>query len=111
MTAQIRYLSDRVLTDLKKNMGEYIGRYRTHGFQDLADEPGWDVPLGIEFDEKKLSALDLSKPQRNEENASCPKPAVEQRVHANRDGSGCPSAGRRKYGGKQMVSRICSQVR
>lgn len=64
MTAQIRYLSDRVLTDLKKKMGEYIGRYRTHGFQDLADEPGWDVPLGIEFDDKKLATLDLSKRQR-----------------------------------------------
>lgn len=64
MATQIKYLSDRALSDLRKNIAENLSRYRGSGFADLADEPGWDIPLGLEFDAGKLATLDLSTPQR-----------------------------------------------
>lgn len=64
MTTQIKYLSDRALSDLRKNIAENLKRYRGSGFTDLADDPGWDIPLGVEFNAGKLAMLDLSTPQR-----------------------------------------------
>lgn len=62
MNAQIKYLSDRALTDLKNNIRENLSRYRGEGFNDLSNDPGWDIPLGIDLDADKLKQLDLSKP-------------------------------------------------
>lgn len=64
MGEQIKYLSDRALIDLRKNISGNISRYRGEGFGDMAYEPGWDIPLGVEFDSDRLKALDLSTPQR-----------------------------------------------
>ncbi|MBU0727044.1 MAG: hypothetical protein KJ904_00090 [Alphaproteobacteria bacterium] len=63
MTQPLLYLSDRVLGELRKNVGVNLDRYRTTGFADLAEEPGWDIPLGIEFDGTRLATLDQSTPQ------------------------------------------------
>jgi hypothetical protein len=62
MTQVLRYLSDRVLADLRKNILSNLERYQTTGFTDRANEPGWDIPLGLEFDSKRLATLDLSTP-------------------------------------------------
>ena len=63
MSAHLKYLSDRSISQLRKEIPDNISRYRGDGFTDLADEPGWDVPLGVEFDADLLSQLDLSQPQ------------------------------------------------
>jgi hypothetical protein len=63
MTQALLYLSDRVLGELRKNVGANLERYRSTGFSDLANEPGWDIPLGVEFDAEKLATLDMSAPQ------------------------------------------------
>lgn len=59
----IRYLSDKILAKLRGDIDVNLKRYRETGFADLKNEPGWDVPLGIEFDAEKLKTLDLSKPR------------------------------------------------
>jgi hypothetical protein len=64
MSEQIKYLSDRALSDVRKSIATNLSRYRGDGFEDFAAEPGWDIPLGIEFDREKLNGLDLSKPQK-----------------------------------------------
>jgi hypothetical protein len=60
--SELKYLSDRTLAQLRKDISSNIDRYEGTGFRDLADEPGWDVPLGLEFDANRLAQLDLSKP-------------------------------------------------
>ena len=63
MAETVKYFSDRVLGDLRKNIESNLSRYRGDGFDDLADDTGWDVSLGIEFDRKMLNGLDLSTPK------------------------------------------------
>jgi hypothetical protein len=63
MTKPLLYLSDHVLGELRKSVGVNLDRYRSKGFADLASDPGWDVPLGVEFDSERLAALDMSTPQ------------------------------------------------
>lgn len=63
MTGEISYFSDKVLSQLRENIEQNLDRYRKTGFEDLSGEPGWDVPLGIEFDAHRLATLDLSKPR------------------------------------------------
>lgn len=59
----LKYLSDRALEKLRSDVGENIDRYLTSGFADLADHPAWDIPLGFDYDAKKLATLDLSQPR------------------------------------------------
>ncbi|APO66156.1 hypothetical protein IE4872_CH00491 [Rhizobium gallicum] len=60
---QLKYLSDKALEKLRTDVGENIDRYLTSGFADLADNPAWDIPLGFDYDAKKLATLDLSQPR------------------------------------------------
>ena len=62
MKQPLRYLSDKVLVRLRADIEQNLERYRHTGFADIAGDPGWDVPLGIEFDADKLATLDLSTP-------------------------------------------------
>lgn len=62
MTSQLAYLSDKVLAQLRNDVSQNLDRYLSAGFDDFATEPGWDVPLGIEFDDGLLATLDLSRP-------------------------------------------------
>lgn len=62
MTAVLKYLSDAAITQLRGDIAKNAERYRKTGFSDRADEPGWDIPLGIEYDDQKLATLDLSQP-------------------------------------------------
>lgn len=62
MTTPLRYFSDRVLEALRTSVGANLERYRSTGFNDLANDPGWDVPVGVEFDVDKLATLDRSMP-------------------------------------------------
>lgn len=62
MKQPLRYLSDNVLLRLRGDIEANIDRYRNKGFEDVAGDPGWDVPLGIEFDQDKLATLDTSTP-------------------------------------------------
>jgi hypothetical protein len=64
MSAPLKYLSDRALEQLRRNIPNNLERYRGSGFQDLANDPGWDIPLEVDFDDEMLAGLDLSKPQR-----------------------------------------------
>ena len=61
MTQELKYLSDNVLAKLRKDIGKNVDRYRKSGFQDLAGEPGWDIPLGLQFDAARLATLDLTQ--------------------------------------------------
>jgi hypothetical protein len=63
MNAQLKYLSDAALTQLRKEIPKNLARYSGGGFSDMATEPGWDIPLGIEFDPDRLRQLDLSTPR------------------------------------------------
>jgi Family of unknown function (DUF6339) len=63
MVAQLKYLSDKALAHLRHETGNNLSRYRTDGFQDFANDPGWDIGLGIEFDDEHLSQLDGSTPR------------------------------------------------
>ncbi|MGO8390542.1 DUF6339 family protein [Rhizobium ruizarguesonis] len=62
MKQPLRYLSDKVLLRLRGGIERNLDRYRNSGFADVAGDPGWDVPLGIEFDNDKLATLDPSTP-------------------------------------------------
>lgn len=62
MMQPLRYLSDNVLVRLRGDIEQNLDRYRQTGFADVAGDPGWDVPLGIEFDADKLATLDPSTP-------------------------------------------------
>jgi hypothetical protein len=63
MSAQLKYLSDAALAQLRKDIPKNLARYSGGGFADLATEPAWDIPLGIEFDADHLAQLDLSAPR------------------------------------------------
>jgi len=63
MTANLKYLSDKAVADLRATVPQNFGRYRSAGFADLAEDPTWDIGLGVEFDEELLSTLDLNKPK------------------------------------------------
>ncbi len=62
MKKPVRYLSDKILLRLRGEIEQNLDRYQHIGFADFEDDPGWDVPLGVEFDSEKLSTLDLSTP-------------------------------------------------
>ena len=47
MAAKLNYLSDIALAQLRKDIELNADRYRGEGFADLADDPGWDISLGI----------------------------------------------------------------
>ncbi len=63
MTQPLLYLSDRVLGELRKSVSANLDRYRSTGFADLAGEPGWDIPLGLQYDGARLAKLDQTTPQ------------------------------------------------
>lgn len=63
MSAELKYLSDMSIAQLNKDILLNVERYNGAGFEDLAEEPGWDIPLGIEYDAELLAKLDLSRPQ------------------------------------------------
>jgi hypothetical protein len=63
MAAQLKYLSDKALAHLRGETGNNLSRYRTDGFRDLANDPGWDIGLGIEYDHEHLAQLDRSTPK------------------------------------------------
>jgi hypothetical protein len=62
MVAQLKYLSDKALAYLRSETGNNLSRYRTDGFRDLANDPGWDIGLDIEYDDEHLAHLDRSTP-------------------------------------------------
>lgn len=62
MTAPLKYLSDAAIIRLRDDISKNVERYRKAGFADRATEPGWDIPLGIDYDDDKLATLDLSQP-------------------------------------------------
>jgi hypothetical protein len=62
MSVALKYLSDKVLLSLKDSIENNLDRYREAGFSDLATDPGWDIPLGVEFDLDKLALLDRAIP-------------------------------------------------
>jgi Family of unknown function (DUF6339) len=63
MAAQLKYLSDNALAQLKAKLADNVANYRTGGFAGLADDPGWNIGLGIEYDDALLATLDRSKPR------------------------------------------------
>jgi hypothetical protein len=63
MSGKLKYLSDSAIARLRADIGKNSSRYRNEGFGDLADDPAWDIGLGIEFDEELLARLDLSVPR------------------------------------------------
>lgn len=63
MPEPLLYLSDRVLDELRKNVGLNVERYRRTGFAAVAGDPGWDIPLGVTVDSARLATLDRSTPQ------------------------------------------------
>lgn len=60
MPGQLKYLSDKALSQLKGSLPANIARYRTDGFADFAEDPGWNIKLGIEYDDTLLGTLDRS---------------------------------------------------
>jgi len=63
MVAQLKYLSDKALAQLKSGVTANVARYRTDGFPEFADDPGWNIGLGVEYDEVLLGTLDVSTPR------------------------------------------------
>jgi len=63
MAAQLKYLSDKALAELRGGIDANHLRYRGEGFADLAQSPAWDIGLGIEYDDALLATLDKSRPQ------------------------------------------------
>ena len=63
MPEPLRYLSDAAITQLRRDVVQNIERYKGKGFDDLASEPGWDIPLGLDYDAELLATLDLEKPR------------------------------------------------
>lgn len=63
MVAQLKYLSDKALAQLKSGLTVNVARYRTSGFPELADDPGWNIGLSVEYDEVLLGTLDRSAPR------------------------------------------------
>ncbi|MES5485299.1 DUF6339 family protein [Bradyrhizobium sp. INPA03-11B] len=63
MVAQLKYLSDKALAQLKSGVAANVVRYRTDGFPEFADDPGWNIGLGVEYDDGLLGTLDRSMPR------------------------------------------------
>lgn len=63
MSAQIKYLSDKALVELRSSIEINLERYTGGGFKDLAEGTSWDINLGVEFDDELLRTLDKSVPQ------------------------------------------------
>jgi hypothetical protein len=63
MVAQLKYLSDKALAQVRREVSTNFARYRMDGFQDFASDPGWDIGLGIEYDDALLAQLDRSVPR------------------------------------------------
>jgi hypothetical protein len=63
MVAQLKYLSDAALAKLKSAVRSNVARYRAGGFLELADDPGWNIGLGVEYDDVLLGTLDRSTPR------------------------------------------------
>lgn len=63
MTAQLKYISDLALSQLRGGIDKNVARYRADGFLDNAEDPGWDIGLGIEYDDELLARIDLNAPK------------------------------------------------
>jgi hypothetical protein len=63
MVAQLKYLSDKALAQLKGAVTANVARYKTDGFPEFEDDPGWNIGLGVEYDEVLLGTLDRSTPR------------------------------------------------
>lgn len=63
MVAQVKYLSDKAMLQLKANVRLNEAKYRESGFGVYADDPAWDINLGVEFDDGLLATLDISMPK------------------------------------------------
>jgi hypothetical protein len=63
MAVQLKYLSDKALTQVKAAVRDSIARYKTDGFADFADDPGWNIGLGVEYDDALLATMDRSTPR------------------------------------------------
>ena len=59
---KVCYFADKVLAQLHSDIPKNLGRYLESGFQQFGSDPGWDIPLEIEFDKDRLADLDLSMP-------------------------------------------------
>jgi hypothetical protein len=58
MAGNLKYLSDKALSQLRGSVPANVSKYRTNGFADLADDPGWNIGLGVEYDDALLATLD-----------------------------------------------------
>jgi hypothetical protein len=63
MVAQLKYLSDKALAQVKASVRDNVARYKTDGFADLADDPGWNIGLGVDYDNALLATMDLNTPR------------------------------------------------
>ena len=63
MPEPLKYLSDAAISQLRRDVFKNIERYSGKGFRDLASEPGWDIPVGLDYDAELLATLDLEKPR------------------------------------------------
>lgn len=63
MVSQLKYLSDKALAQVKAGVQGNLTRYRTDGFADLADDPGWNIGLGVDYDDVLLATMDHSTPR------------------------------------------------
>src|SRR5271155_2773161 len=63
MAAQLKYLSDKALSQLKGKLADNVAKYRTDGFAEFTDDPGWNIGLGIEYDDALLDTMDRSTPR------------------------------------------------
>jgi len=57
MSPQLRYLSDKSLEEWRQAIPSRLSRYRGDGFEDLADEPGASISLGISYDATLLASV------------------------------------------------------
>lgn len=57
---KLLYLSESELNNLTTNIAENVSRYRTDGFEDLRQAPGWAIDLDIEIDPLPLKRMDGS---------------------------------------------------
>lgn len=61
MSTEIKYISEAELTYLRTNIRSNLELYRGSGFQQLENEPSWDIGLKIDYDQELLSTLDLTQ--------------------------------------------------
>jgi hypothetical protein len=58
MADQLKYLSDKALSQLRGSVTGNVAKYRTDGFAELGEDPGWNIGLGIEYDDALLGTID-----------------------------------------------------